>query len=76
MQESHDYMLNWRKNKVEFIIDGQIIHKTSMSPGGSLGFVAWIDNQYALVTPQGRFGSGVVDVTGRQSLIIDNLTVE
>ena len=76
MQEPHSYMLEWDSNKVNFFVDGEIVSKTNLSPSGMLGFVAWIDNQYAVVTPQGNFGAGVVDLPGKQSLIIEYLTVK
>ena len=76
MQEPHSYMLEWREDKVKFIVDGQIISQANLSPGCALGFIAWIDNQYAIVTPQGRFNAGVVDTLGHQSLIIEHLTIE
>jgi hypothetical protein len=41
-----------------------------------LGFVAWVDNQYAIVTPQGRFGSGLVEVPETQLLIMERISIE
>jgi hypothetical protein len=35
-----------------------------------MGFVAWIDNQYAIVTPTGRPGFGLLDVPAPQWLEI------
>ena len=30
------------------------------APRGPLGFVAWVDNQWAVATPRGRFGWGLL----------------
>jgi hypothetical protein len=35
--------------------------------------VAWIDNQYLIVTPQGRLGWGLLDAPGEQWLEIADL---
>jgi hypothetical protein len=34
-----------------------------------------VDNQFAVVTPQGRFGFGVLDVPAAQALVIETLTI-
>jgi hypothetical protein len=55
----HDYALEWRTGSVRFMVDEQICLDTNVSPGGRLGLVLWIDNQYAAFTPQGavKFGT-------------------
>jgi hypothetical protein len=55
----HQYELIWRKQDVRFKINGQEVFSSMISPRGPLGFVAWIDNQYAIVSPtEGiRFGN-------------------
>lgn len=76
LYEPHDYTLEWRKDGVRFSLDGGVIHETDLSPAGPLGFIAWVDNQYAIVTPQGQFGFGVVAVPHEQSLVIERLSIE
>lgn len=73
--ERHDYTLEWRQNGMIFMVDGAVVHETPNSPRGPLGFIAWIDNQYAVVTPQGKFGFGLVDVPHAQTLMIENVEV-
>jgi hypothetical protein len=75
LHQPHDYQLDWHIDRVRFAVDGVTIHETDRSPRGPLGFVAWIDNQYAVVTPQGRFGSGLTDVPGEQTLVIESLAI-
>jgi hypothetical protein len=31
-------------------------------PAGPLGFVAWVDNQYAIATPDGTLRFGTLDI--------------
>jgi hypothetical protein len=57
--EWHEYTLEWRRERARFFVDGHEVLQTTNPPRGPLGFVAWIDNQYAIVTPRGalRFGT-------------------
>ena len=43
-----------------FAVDGDVVLVTRQAPRGPLGLVIWIDNQYMVATPQGRFAQGVV----------------
>lgn len=72
----YDYTIEWLPEQVIFKIDGEIVHETDLSPSGPLGFIAWIDNQYAIVTPQGRFGFGTVGVSHQQSLYLENVEIQ
>jgi hypothetical protein len=56
------FAIEWRADSARFGIDGRTVLETDRSPAGPLGFVAWVDNQYAIVTPRGRFGWGLLDV--------------
>jgi hypothetical protein len=76
LAERHAYTLDWREDGVTFAVDGQTIHQTDCSPRGPLGFVAWVDNQYAIVTPQGRFGYGVVPLVQDQTLILETIDIQ
>jgi len=74
--EMHTYTLEWRKNGATFSIDGAVIHESPYAPHGPLGFVAWIDNQYAIATPQGRFGFGIVLIEREQALMLEEVAIE
>jgi hypothetical protein len=39
-------------------------------------FVAWVDNQYLIATPQGKLRWGVIAAPGRQSLELAQLSLE
>jgi len=71
----HDYVLDWRTDGADFHVDGQVVLSVPVSPRGPLGFVAWMDNQYAIATPRGRFGWGLLDVPLPQWLEIAGLTI-
>jgi hypothetical protein len=58
----HHYVLDWRPDGADFWVDDQLLLHAPVAPRGPLGFVAWIDNQYAIATPRGRFGWGILDV--------------
>lgn len=59
MTEWHTYRLEWYATEVHFWVNGRHILQVPHSPCGPLGFVAWLDNQYAIATPRGvlRFGT-------------------
>jgi hypothetical protein len=76
LNEMHTYTLDWRKDGATFSIDGNVIHQSPLAPRGPLGFVAWIDNQYAIVTPQGHLGFGIVPVEHEQSLVLAHIAIE
>lgn len=52
-----DYRIEWGQTLARFFVDGQPV-LDAPAPRGPLGFVIWCDNQYMIVTPQGRFGYG------------------
>jgi hypothetical protein len=60
LDEWHTYELEWGVRFSQFWVDGKMVLADAPSPRGPLCFVAWIDNQYAIVTPQGRFGWGLL----------------
>jgi len=73
--EPHEYVIDWRTDGAEFRIDGQLVLSTPHAPRGPLGFCAWIDNQYAIVTPQGRFAFGIVPIPAAQTLVLDAIDI-
>jgi len=76
LAERHTYLLDWRADGATFAIDGQPIHEAPYAPRGPLGFVAWIDNQYAIATPQGHLRFGLVPVERPQSLVLETVLIE
>lgn len=75
--EKHRYTIEWLPSKATFYVDEQIVHvATTGITNNTLGFVAWLDNQYAIVSPKGQFGFGLVDVPQAQDLIISEVSIE
>lgn len=75
LRQWHDYEMTWTAEGVVWRVDGSEVLVSRRSPKGPLGFVAWIDNQYMIATPQGRFAHGTL-ATGPQWLELDGLVVE
>jgi hypothetical protein len=71
----HQYGLDWQAEGVTFWLDGQVIHRSPYSPTGRMGLVIWVDNQYAIVTPQGRLGWGLLASQQDQWLEIKGLSL-
>jgi len=72
----HTYALEWGSRAARFSLDGRPVLDRAPSPGGPLGLVVWLDNQFMVVTPRGRFRWGLLDVPGPQWLEVSRLTVE
>ena len=77
----HTYVLEWEVERTRFYVDAMGWDDSeplldAPSPRGPLGFVMWLDNQYMVATPQGRFSWGLLDVPGRQWMEVDALTIE
>lgn len=53
------YDLEWLTERTRFLVDGQCVLDAPFSPGGPLGLVIWIDNQYAGFYPDGRIRWGL-----------------
>jgi hypothetical protein len=76
MTEWHTYALDWGVEHSVFTVDGRRVLKSERSPKGPLGLVVWLDNQYAVVTPWGRLGYGLLESPERQWMEVDSLHIE
>jgi hypothetical protein len=81
MTAYHTYVLEWGAERTRLFVDeqGQDAGEPLLdapSPRGPLGFVMWLDNQYMVATPQGRFSWGLLDALGCQWMEVDALTIE
>lgn len=76
MTEWHTYVIEWCGEQSTFLVDDELILESAPSPRGPLGFVAWLDNQYLVVKPWGRFAWGLLDGPGHQWLEVDRLTIQ
>lgn len=72
----HDYRLEWRTDGTRFLVDGAPLLVTPQSPRGPLGFVCWLDNQYLMLTPRGRFRAGTHHTGIQQWMEIADLRLD
>jgi hypothetical protein len=65
------YEIDWQAGQTEFRLDGQVVLHAPFPLAGPLGFVAWIDNQYATATPESGFRFGLIPTRQAQWLEIE-----
>jgi hypothetical protein len=75
IRQWHDYRLEWRADSCRFMVDNRIVLDAPQAPRGPLGFVCWLDNQYLVLTPRGRFRAGVLKVAEEQWMEVADLRV-
>ncbi len=75
MTEWHTYSLEWRESAATFWVDDTPVLRVARPPTRPLGFVAWLDNQYAIATPRGVLRFGTVS-SGSQWLDVDSIKIE
>ena len=76
LKDWHSYSIEWRADGAVFAVDDAVVLRAPNTPRNKLGFIAWIDNQYAIVTPQGRFGWGLLDIPEPQLLYLRDIQIE
>jgi hypothetical protein len=69
------YEILWQRDGLRFSVDGETVFQADHAPRGPLGLIAWIDNQYAVVTPQGQFAFGVCPLAQPQAMTLQRLEV-
>jgi hypothetical protein len=76
LRQWHHYRLEWRGEGGRFWVDGAPVLTTPVAPRGPLGFVCWLDNQYLVLTPRGRFRAGLLPLAQEQWLEVSDLEIE
>jgi len=75
LDEWHTYSIDWMTHNAVFRVDGQLVLEAAgLRP--PLGLVIWIDNQYAVVSPEKGFAFGTIPTTAEQWLEIQDLSLE
>jgi hypothetical protein len=72
----HSYELDWLEREAVFRVDGVERLRSPAPPRGPLGFVLWLDNQYAIASRDGRFGFGLCEAREEQWLEVEGVKVE
>lgn len=76
MIDWHTYVIQWGQTSARFKVDDETTLVCNSAPGGRLGFVMWLDNQFMVVTPWGRFGYGLLDAPGEQWLETNHFEIK
>lgn len=71
----HDYVLEWRPHAATFQVNGATVLRVPNPPTRPLGFVAWLDNQFAVASPRGVLRFGTV-ASGPQWFELDSVRIE
>jgi hypothetical protein len=72
----HAYELRWQADRCTFWVDGAEVLSTPHAPTPPLGFVAWVDNQYAVATPDGSYSFGRVAVPGQEWMELASVEIK
>jgi len=75
MTDWHTYTLEWMSNEAAFWVDDQLVLRAQHPPTRPLGFVAWLDNQYAIATPRGELRFATIS-SGPQWFELDSVKIE
>lgn len=75
MGEWHRYDLAWDVDRLHFAVDEREVWRAAVRVDGPLGMVTWIDNQFMVLTPEGRVRHGKTSTNG-QWLELETLTIE
>ena len=73
--ERHAYRIDWSTDRTIFYMDGKLVLETTVVPGGPLGLVMWVDNQYAALPPDGRMGYGTLPDPQPAWIEVDDLMI-
>ena len=71
----HTYEITWHACEASFSVDGRIVLLAPDPPPGPLGFVAWIDNQFAVLSPERGIRFGVLPCAEAQWMEIADLEI-
>ena len=75
MTDWHTYQLAWTETEAAFRVDADIVLRSPAPPAPPLGFILWIDNQYAIASESGQFQFGLVAHLEERWMEIENLAI-
>jgi hypothetical protein len=76
LDEWHQYAIDWRPMSAKFSVDGKTVLQAGHLPTAALGFVGWIDNQFATASPERGLSFGIEATSQPQWLEIRDLILE
>jgi hypothetical protein len=71
----HRYALEWGETEARFSVDGAPVLRVHTPPKAPLGFVAWIDNQFAALSPEQGIQFGVLPTAETQWLELREFSI-
>jgi hypothetical protein len=75
-EDWHTYRVHWLTNEASFFVDDQAVLRAPTPPTVPLGFVAWVDNNYAVMGPGREFAFGRIAVPQRQWMELSRVRIE
>jgi hypothetical protein len=75
LEEWHHYRIKWGEGRAAFSVDDALVLEAEAPPAGPLGFVTWIDNQFAVATEEHGLRFGVSPTDREQWLEIEDLSI-
>lgn len=75
-KEWHAYRVEWRIDRVIFFVDEMAALEAPVTPGGPLGVVIWVDNQYAALPPDGSLAYGSLPNPEPAWIEIDDVVIK
>lgn len=76
MVQEATYELEWLPQRAIFRVNGQVVQDVPVHIRQPLGFIAWIDNRWAVVTPWGHFAAGTSVIPRHQILALHHISIE
>lgn len=71
----HRYTLHWDAHEVRFWVDEHLVGRSPYSPRAPLGFVLWVDNQFASWPPHASPSWGTLEVPHEIILEVRHLQI-
>lgn len=72
----HDYQIDWREHEARFSVDGTEVLTAPNPPRMPLGFVAWVDNNAAVMGPGRDFDFKRIAIGQRQWMELAHVKIE
>ncbi len=76
MPEWHEYRIDWRVREARFYVDNFEVLCAPKPPTVALGFVAWVDNNYAVMGPGRQFAFGRMAIPHEQWMELSHVRIE
>ncbi len=76
MTDWHTYRMDWLPRQAIFYVDGAAVLSAPAPPIVSLGFVAWVDNNFTAMGPGRDFSFGRMSIRQRQWMELNRVQIE